>query len=431
MELFQGMGQALSNNMIDIFSAALLCFFAVRERLRGSLTRYMLIAAASVIIFTLIYLPLFNAFGIARNLCLLPYLAAAFFFYRRAAQAEPLKLLFLMLLALNYHFFLNPVNFCALYLFGIREVGAPYIWLDVALNGCITAATLPFMMWFVRRKLWPLMQPPGGGEWKLLWTLPAVFTLLHFLFYSALSDELYELPVYSFLLIFLGICAFFTYYIILRVLKSADENARSLERMEQVNKQIAMQGDRFTEIAEHFSEMKILHHDMRHHLATLEGMMAERQYDQAEKYLQEYASAANDIGEAQLCANYVVDVIARRYAAFAKKQGIETNFSLLLPQNAGVADTDLCIVLGNLIENAVQACSTQQAGKKFIRVQAKAEDGKILIAVDNSYEESSRHSESNGMGITSVHAIASKYSGMAEFEKKDGVFLASVLLYMA
>ena len=123
-------------------------------------------------------------------------------------------------------------------------------------------------------------------------------------------------------------------------------------------------------------------------------------------------------------------------SGIAKNENIRFDARLELPEDAGVSDSDLCIVFGNCVENAIEACRGVSSGR-FIRINSKI-TGKILaITVDNSFDGKlknkggafmSRKHDVEGIGISSIKAIAEKYGGAAQFEAKDNLFQASVML---
>ena len=418
-------------DLITLLSASFLCFFTVRERLKISLIKAMLTAFASIAVFSPCATLLEYYLDIPGNISILAYVFAAFLYYRRAASVEPLKLVFIMLVAVNYMYYATPVA-----LLIARVIHAPitdpdfYLWADIWTKLPVAAVTLPPVAYVMRKKIWPTMRALTQGEWKKLWLLPLTFTLVSVITYYITGEDYLANWYYAAALSLLTACAFACYVIVLRMLQKTEESARETERVRQVDGQLNMQAKRFEEITTHIEEMRLLRHDMRHHMAALQGMLSDGQFDRAKEYLNEYAEAFEETGKPPLCQNFVVDIIARRYAAMAKEQGIDASFLLSLPQEAGIADTDLCIVLGNLIENAMRACRLQSEGRKFLRVKAKVEENKVLIAVDNSMDAVVKQDKSGtGLGLSSVRAIAGKYGGMAGFEQKDGVFQASVLLY--
>lgn len=111
-----------------------------------------------------------------------------------------------------------------------------------------------------------------------------------------------------------------------------------------------------------------------------------------------------------------------------------------MPQGAGIAGTDLCIVFGNCLENAIEACERMSSGKKFIRIKSEFRGAMLIILVDNSFEGAVRRDgetflsskrSGSGIGVTSVQAVAKKYNGMAKFEPDKTVFHVSVMLQAA
>ena len=98
-------------------------------------------------------------------------------------------------------------------------------------------------------------------------------------------------------------------------------------------------------------------------------------------------------------------------------------------------ESDLCVVVGNLMENAVEACERMPEGRRFIRVNSGLEHGILTLTVDNSFSGKIRKQggaflsskrPGEGTGISSVVAVAKKHGGNAWFEEKEVVFQASV-----
>ena len=120
----------------------------------------------------------------------------------------------------------------------------------------------------------------------------------------------------------------------------------------------------------------------------------------------------------------------------AKNENILFDTSLELPEDTGVSDSDLCIVFGNCVENAIEACRGI-SGERFIRINTRLSGKMLAVTVDNSFDGElkneggaliSRKREGEGIGISSIKAIAEKYGGAAQFEVKDNVFQVSVIL---
>ena len=107
-----------------------------------------------------------------------------------------------------------------------------------------------------------------------------------------------------------------------------------------------------------------------------------------------------------------------------------------MPERLPVNEPEICALLGNLLENAVDACREVQSAP-FIKVRGMWEDGRMVITVDNSCGQAPawegerlRSSKRDGLGTGTwvVRRAAERSGGVAKFVYEDGVFYSSVLL---
>lgn len=112
--------------------------------------------------------------------------------------------------------------------------------------------------------------------------------------------------------------------------------------------------------------------------------------------------------------------------------------SFKIPYTVGIPNSDLCVLLGNLLKNALEACLRHKSDDSFIKLNARPVGSKMLvITVANGYVEKPRailngfvsaKRDSIGTGAYSVRRIAQSHNGEALFEWKDGVFYASITM---
>lgn len=410
-----------------ILPAAWLCFFTVgRDKLLRSPLRLALESVGAVLLYAAAYFFLWLYFDVSNPIALLPFLALAFLYFRHVSEENGYILLFIFLCAIFYSN-LNQSLFRALseWLFPVSAFQLAHdLWrpVDALVMAGITAATIPAASWLMRKKVRPLLEKARGGESVLLWLLPTGFILL---LAVNVTQDVYAWVEDS-IVSFLVIIAVLSTLQSAAVMRQSRKSAQKEEALRQVDAQLKMQRERFGALLEYNRQVRVLRHDMRHHLLALEGMLAEGRYQEAARYLKEYGAAVEPNEGAPLCENYVADVIARHYQAKAAALNIKTDFLLSLPQECRVADADLCVVLGNLLENAVNTCGAAE-GERFIRMRVKAEDEEVLIAVDNSCGEK-EPTGGAGLGIPSVKAVSRAYGAMARLTRKGDVFEASVLL---
>lgn len=409
-------------NVLYLSAAAFLCFFTVREKLRLRLP----IIVGAVAITGIAYIGAFYNFGID-TMGVYPliaqyiYLAAALVFYLFAVNENKGKLSFIFLLSANYLLLIDAIGFTARYAFDLS-------WpMENALAAGITIVTLPLAAWLLRTKYWPVLRGMGGAEVRILLPLGIVVLVFVTLTENLLLARIEESIVLAVIGVLLMAIAFGSYYLMLFSLRSVTERLRQEEQLRFMESQLETQRGHYREIESRVLEVRTLRHDMRHHLAAVKGLLSEQKYFEANAYLGEYEAAAEPT-DTPLCGSMILDVIARRYKARAEALDIGTEFRLGIPADCGVADTDLCIVLGNLLENALAACTAQTEGKAFLRVLAETTSQDVFLSVLNSCEKE-HESTGQGLGLSSVEAVAKKYKGFTKFDREDGTFSASVLMY--
>ena len=134
----------------------------------------------------------------------------------------------------------------------------------------------------------------------------------------------------------------------------------------------------------------------------------------------------------------MVSVILSHYAGICKGEQIEFHAKLIVPEMSETSlNSDLAIIFGNLLENAIEACLKIDKEKRFIRISSDISYDMLIITMDNSYDGNllsvdgrfrSTKREGFGIGLSSVQSVAEKYGGNARFEDKDGHFQSSVYI---
>ena len=139
----------------------------------------------------------------------------------------------------------------------------------------------------------------------------------------------------------------------------------------------------------------------------------------------------------RFCENTAANAVLLYFAQQAKSNGIDYIVKADIPSDIFVTETDISVIFGNLLENALDACKKEKNDNKKIAVNASFENGMLCITVDNTYTGmlkytsagniiSTKHSGS-GLGTQSVKNIAARYGEICRLEAKNGIFYASVL----
>ena len=193
---------------------------------------------------------------------------------------------------------------------------------------------------------------------------------------------------------------------------------------------VEMQRNYYPVILESVDKALRASHDLRHHVGVIRGLVSSGKHDELMEYTSMYAAESTGLSSFTFCENYVVDVILRHFAAIAQREGIRYEVDAAIPETLPIDNADLCTVISNLLENALEACAYVNApgfgaNGKSIRVTVKQVKSSLTILVDNSFDGTvrtrggvylsrKRHNR-EGVGLASARFIAEKYGGGAEF----------------
>lgn len=275
-----------------------------------------------------------------------------------------------------------------------------------------------------------------AATWYVFWILPILFIGLN-LFIMPRNPGILEqgrlrllYTIFGFLFLALLLLSYLLFYL---MASSLNRNARL--RLE--NQFLSMQQTRYDSLLTTTRQIRQARHDMRHHFHVLQGFAAQGNMEGILGYLAEVQGniPAGDLG---LCKNAVVDSVAGYFAPLYRENGIPLSFGLDLPRDLPVPDTDLCSILSNLLENAMEASLRTAPEKRKVQVSARLHsENMLLLSVENSYDGEVREKNGvflsskrpgEGIGLQAVRHIAEKSGGYSRFHYGDGVFIANVML---
>jgi sensor histidine kinase regulating citrate/malate metabolism len=207
---------------------------------------------------------------------------------------------------------------------------------------------------------------------------------------------------------------------------------------------VEMQREYYPVILDSIEAARRARHDLHHHVHVMHGLVSSGKYSELEIYLRQYSSGFFDMSPLTYCENDIVDVILRHFAVLAMKVSVCFNVDVDVPEAISVENADLCTVLGNLLENALEACAYVKSDKK-INIIIKQIGNELVILVDNTFDGnvtsgsgtsgsgtfiSRKRRKREGVGLASVRAVAERYGGSAEFypDVSNRVFHSEVVL---
>lgn len=219
----------------------------------------------------------------------------------------------------------------------------------------------------------------------------------------------------------------------LRIADLYNDFAVSSTRLALARSQIAMQKEYFDTLSGQINEIRGIKHDMRHFTSVIKRLAEEGHTDDVIRLLSEYTEETETDPLPVFCENIVANSILGYYYLKSKKADIQFRCVCSIQKQLNVSDSDLCIVLGNALENAIEACEKiANSDARFISAEVRNINGQLLIKVANSYNGclkmkgntflSTKSGEFHGIGIQNIKKVVESYNGFVKMENNERIF---------
>ena len=184
-------------------------------------------------------------------------------------------------------------------------------------------------------------------------------------------------------------------------------------------------------------EMRGYKHDFHNHLQTLKGYIEAGESERALKYIEELDYGVMNTDTLLKTGNVSVDIILSAKIAKAKSKGINVTVKANLPDNLNITDVELSIVIGNLLDNAIEACTASTDKEPFIRVYLVMKSNMLYFSMLNSSGDklkkdgslfNSKKGGFHGFGLRRAESIIEKHGGWIKYNSEDGAFSSEFLV---
>lgn len=180
-------------------------------------------------------------------------------------------------------------------------------------------------------------------------------------------------------------------------------------------------------------------HDYRNHIQTMKAYLSMGRYEELAEYLEQLDMDLSQVDTVVKTGNVMVDAVLNSKISVARAKQIAVDAKARVPQHMSVAEVDLCVILGNLLDNAIEACmGIEEGSQRFIRIYIDVLQGQLYLYVlnatagklkrrGNSYL-STKDSREHGYGLMRMDRVVEKYHGYLDRQDEEGVFATEVLL---
>lgn len=357
-------------------------------------------------------------------------------FYIICIKASIKKLLFVLLIILNYGSFVAIIYSHILSRYFSAASGRPYSFSSCLILGLIYLVSYPVIFRMMQYKIRPLMEAPENNRyWSFLWLVPATFCLSYYYnLYSNGGIILFsDNPSNVLFAALFNLGALFVTYLTAHLIEVSNTNLR----LKSENYYLNMQSLQYENLQGRIEDARRAGHDLRQVLAVIHSYLKDDNKEGLLTYIHAYTQSLPSVSPIIYCGNYAVNALIVYYESIAAKNSIRFSCDIEYPRQCGIADTDAVVLLGNLLENAIDACLRQEQADAFIILHIKRIQDMIIITLDNSYsgvihtsgdDFLSSKTARAGIGTNSVKKIAGKYGGTVKFHYETNRFHSSVML---
>ncbi len=211
------------------------------------------------------------------------------------------------------------------------------------------------------------------------------------------------------------------------------------------------------EVQNIYKTMRGWRHDYHNHIQTLLALADDE--EKTRKYLLDLNADLTCVDTVIKTGNVMVDAILNSKLSLVRSKGIEVNARAVVPSELQISEIDLCVIIGNLLDNALEACVAQSPGhdpdnssgqapernvdqgkaqERFIRLFIGILKDQLYVTVSNSVSGqvrkegktylSTKNSEGHGFGLMRVDRIVKKYDGYINRQDEEGVFATEIML---
>lgn len=284
----------------------------------------------------------------------------------------------------------------------------------------------PMFLKLLKITVTPFISIDSGDYWNTIWFVPiAMFLACYFTIFGENTVE--TLPQV--------IGRLFLLVSVVFLCRSVAKDHMRMTKQLQTEKQLSMQTEYYNELSEQVAKARKSRHDMKHHMAAIQRYIDSDDKEGLQEYCYDFTAEMNDT-VIPYTGNPAADGVLYHYSKIAKENDIRFEMKGTIKSKC-IADVDLCVLLGNALDNAVAGCLTAQSDR-FISIIAESDEYTLTVVMQNSFDGvvekqddiimSRKRSGRHGVGLDSMRSVCEKYGGTMETSHENNVFTGIFIL---
>ena len=295
---------------------------------------------------------------------------------------------------------------------------------------------------------WPLLRRPytwlvkeyhEDKVWRIAWLMPATIAACNMMMTPRKYATMHVGRIYSItimleivLLLILMLYGVMFYYMARRNVERA-----ALERRASL---LEIQGVQYAKLKAHMEQTARQRHDFRHSIRLIDELVRQGELAELRRYVSEYIQQLDEATMETYCSNPALNALLCYYAAIARKDGTSVQLQIALPEKLPIPEVELCGLMGNLMENAIDACARLPKEERYLAISAELQGERVYIVSTNAFDGNvsyqdgryrSTKRDGEGMGLRSIRAVAERYHGGLNARAQGRSFCVDVYMKAA
>lgn len=352
-----------------------------------------------------------------------------FLIFKWVSKCSLIKMLFVIFTAL---IFTVPTVISGMLVGQFFSTAPPVILLNDLLSYAITL----LLIQFVFRKGFNYLLKYGDDrlflQYSIIPLLFYIYTFAKIFFGFSHANTISGRLLHAFP--FLQVLVF--YFLLMHTYRTLSEKKEAETAQASLREDLAAAEEQISLLQESQSKTAVYQHDMRHHLNMIDSFLLAGEPKKATEYIHKVRNDIEAITPKRYCENELVNLLCSSFSGKAERLSVQLRIHVQLPKDLPIPDTELCTLLSNGLENALNAVAQVEESRKYIDFYCEAKQQKLLIEMKNPY-----HGEiviqdglpvspqtDHGYGCQSIRTIVQRHRGLFTFETEEGIFILRVAL---
>ncbi|MDO4837913.1 MAG: GHKL domain-containing protein [Clostridia bacterium] len=227
-----------------------------------------------------------------------------------------------------------------------------------------------------------------------------------------------------------------TYYLFYSIARSTNENMM----LHSTKHRMELEQEKYEANRVNFDELRAMRHELKNYTFYCKALLDAKKYDELSDFFAETLESKSSVLTSFDCGNYMVNVIMNHEINAAREHGVRITTNILVPDALPYSSEDLCSLLSNLLDNAIEAASVSGAELPQVSFSMCPKQAYLFIHQENSVSNdiasdarlslktTKQRRELHGYGTRIIRSIVDKYNGSIKYTMKNGMFVTDVML---